>query len=231
MATQVQLRRGTTAQHAGFTGAVGEITVDTDLDTIKVHDGSTAGGIRLARYDELGSSVSLGGNNTWTGTQTFRDNKFEITDDSDTTKKLTLQLSGITTGQTRVASVPDQDFTVAGINVKQTYTKQQTPMSGTLTDGATIDWNGDSNGQVVAVTLGGNRTMNAPTNIVQYAMYILRVSQDGIGSRTLTWNAAYKFGTTGAPTLTTTASKVDILSFLGGAGNTLEYLGIKKDAV
>jgi hypothetical protein len=47
MATQVQLRRGTTAQNAGFTGAVGEVTVDTDLDILRVHDGSTAGGFAL----------------------------------------------------------------------------------------------------------------------------------------------------------------------------------------
>lgn len=44
MATQVQLRRGTTAQHSTFTGAAGEVTVDTDAKTIVVHDGSTAGG-------------------------------------------------------------------------------------------------------------------------------------------------------------------------------------------
>lgn len=45
----IQLRRGTTAQHASFTGLVGEITVDTDKDTIVVHDGVTAGGYPLAK--------------------------------------------------------------------------------------------------------------------------------------------------------------------------------------
>ena len=53
MATAIQFRRGTTAQHSTFTGLVGEITVDTDLDTIRVHDGSTAGGTRLAKYSEV----------------------------------------------------------------------------------------------------------------------------------------------------------------------------------
>ena len=53
MATAIQWRRGTTAQHANFTGLVGEITVDTDLDTVVVHDGSTAGGHRLAKYSEV----------------------------------------------------------------------------------------------------------------------------------------------------------------------------------
>jgi hypothetical protein len=48
MAKLLQIRRGTTSQHSGFTGAEGEITVDTDKDTIVVHDNSTAGGIPLA---------------------------------------------------------------------------------------------------------------------------------------------------------------------------------------
>jgi len=49
MAFAIQLRRGTTAQHSAFTGLVGEITVDTDKDTIVVHDGVTAGGYPLAK--------------------------------------------------------------------------------------------------------------------------------------------------------------------------------------
>ena len=44
MPTALQLRRGTTSQNDSFTGAVGEISVDTTLDTIRIHDGSTAGG-------------------------------------------------------------------------------------------------------------------------------------------------------------------------------------------
>jgi hypothetical protein len=48
----LQLRRGTTAQHSTFTGLVGEITVDTDKDTIVVHDGSTAGGFPLAKITD-----------------------------------------------------------------------------------------------------------------------------------------------------------------------------------
>ncbi len=44
-ATQVQFRRGTTVQHSTFTGAVGEVTLDTTKQTLIVHDGSTAGGV------------------------------------------------------------------------------------------------------------------------------------------------------------------------------------------
>ena len=48
MATQVQFRRGTTSETGSFTGAVGEVTVDTDKDTVVIHDGSQAGGFAVA---------------------------------------------------------------------------------------------------------------------------------------------------------------------------------------
>ena len=48
MPTQVQIRRGTTAQNNAFTGAVGEVSADTQVHTLRVHDGSQAGGYELA---------------------------------------------------------------------------------------------------------------------------------------------------------------------------------------
>ena len=53
MATQVQLRRGNTAQTSTFTGATAEITIDTDKEVVVVHDGVTAGGYPLARESAL----------------------------------------------------------------------------------------------------------------------------------------------------------------------------------
>ena len=53
MAKQVQIRRGTTSQTSTFTGAAGEITVDTDKNTVVVHNGSTAGGFPLATQSDL----------------------------------------------------------------------------------------------------------------------------------------------------------------------------------
>ena len=58
MATAIQRRRGTTSQHSTFTGLAGEITIDTDLNTIIVHDGSTAGGYRLAKYTEVQAAAA-----------------------------------------------------------------------------------------------------------------------------------------------------------------------------
>jgi microcystin-dependent protein len=47
MPTQLQFRRGTTAQNNAFTGAVGELSVDTDTKNIRIHDGSNAGGVEV----------------------------------------------------------------------------------------------------------------------------------------------------------------------------------------
>ena len=51
MATQLKIRRGTTAEHASFTGAEGEITLDTTKDTLVAHDNYTAGGRPMLRED------------------------------------------------------------------------------------------------------------------------------------------------------------------------------------
>ena len=58
MAKLLKLRRGTTTQHGSFTGAEGEVTVDTDKETLVVHDGSTAGGHPVAAEDLANVSSS-----------------------------------------------------------------------------------------------------------------------------------------------------------------------------
>ena len=60
MATQVQFRRGTSAQHQTFKGALGEITVDTTKSACVVHDAVTTGGFPLLREDGSNSSFALG---------------------------------------------------------------------------------------------------------------------------------------------------------------------------
>ena len=62
MAKLLKLRRGTTSQHGSFTGAEGEVTVDTDKETLVVHDGSTAGGHPVAAEDLANvSSATIAG--------------------------------------------------------------------------------------------------------------------------------------------------------------------------
>ena len=59
MATQLQLRKGNTAQTAVFTGALAEVTVDIDQDTVVVHDGTTVGGNYIVTKAQLESNVSI----------------------------------------------------------------------------------------------------------------------------------------------------------------------------
>ena len=61
MTTAIKRRRGTTTEHATFTGLIGELTIDTTKNTVIVHDGSTAGGFSLAKEN----------NTTLTGTTTL----------------------------------------------------------------------------------------------------------------------------------------------------------------
>ena len=57
MAKLLKLRRGTTSEHSSFTGAEGEVTVDTTKDSLVVHDGSTAGGHPIAKSSDIISTV------------------------------------------------------------------------------------------------------------------------------------------------------------------------------
>lgn len=97
MPAQVQFRRGTTVQHSTFTGAVGEVTLDTNKQTLIVHDGSTAGGIA-----EL---VSLSGTQTLTN-KTLTSPTF--------TGSMTVQNFTVT-GTLSYASAPLSNFTANSI--------------------------------------------------------------------------------------------------------------------
>jgi hypothetical protein len=66
MSRQIQLRRGSTVQHSTFTGAAGEVTVDTDKDAVVIHDGSTAGG--FPTISDKTVVLTEGSNVTITGT-------------------------------------------------------------------------------------------------------------------------------------------------------------------
>lgn len=59
MSKRIQLRRGTTAEANAFTGAVGEVTVDTDKDTVVVHDGTTVGGHPVAARANADGTIEL----------------------------------------------------------------------------------------------------------------------------------------------------------------------------
>jgi hypothetical protein len=108
--------------------------------------------------------------------------------------------------------------TVGASETVTTYAKQQNFGTATLTDGANISWDLDTE-QVAKVTLAGNRTLDNPTNMIDGGTYIVRVIQDGTGSRTLSYGANYKWVGGVAPVLTTTASAIDIITFTSDGTN------------
>lgn len=99
----------------------------------------------------------------------------------------------------------------------------------TLTDGSTIDWNlalGSAK-----VTLGGNRTLNNPSNMGAGETYFLEVFQDTSGSRHIsTWGSAYKFPGYNKPTLSVAKNREDVISF-GCDGTYMNYLGMQLNLV
>jgi hypothetical protein len=92
-----------------------------------------------------------------------------------------------------------------------------------LTDAATIVWN-VINSPVAKVTLGASRTLAAPSGTTPAAgqFVSLLIIQDGTGSRTVTWNAAYEFAADTAPTLTATANLGDLFTFRYNGAKWLE---------
>lgn len=117
-----------------------------------------------------------------------------------------------------------QEITALVLNRVNSYTKQQGFGVATLTDAATIAWN-LNDAQSAQVTLGGNRTLGQPSNIVSGNTYILVVKQDGTGSRTLAFHADYLFPGGTDPTLSTGANAIDVLTFVA---NGTKLLGVAQ---
>ena len=100
MPTILQLRRGTTAENAAYTGAAGEITVDTTLNKVLLHDGSTAGG--NTTVGSLQGNIQLGKTaageiDTSSGNLTIDSAGGTITLDDNVTISGNLTVSGTTT--------------------------------------------------------------------------------------------------------------------------------------
>ena len=110
-----------------------------------------------------------------------------------------------------VSDIADDLITSAKLNYAE----------ATLTDESSITWNASTQ-DVAKVTLAGNRTLGSASSGTTGQFISLLIIQDGTGSRTLTWNAAYEFAADTAPTLTTTASKGDLFVFRYNGSKWLE---------
>lgn len=98
------------------------------------------------------------------------------------------------------------------LGAAQSFTKAQRGTPVALTDAASVAVD-LSLGNNFSLTLAGNRTLAAPTNVTAGQSGVIIVTQDGTGSRTLAYNSVFKFAAATAPTLTTTASAVDVLAY------------------
>ena len=97
----------------------------------------------------------------------------------------------------------------------------------TLTDAASIT-NDFALGNNFLVTLGGNRTLAAPTNAVAGQSGTIHIIQDGTGSRTLGYNTVWQFVSATVPTLSTGASDVDILCYIARSSTTIDATLLKN---
>ena len=223
-----------TAQDLDFQGDTGgALSIDLDSETLDIAGGTgidtsgssntltvaidstvaTLTGSQSLTNKSLTAPVLSAGGTTTAGSILFK----EGTDNG--TNAVTLAGPASTADVT--VTLPAAATTLAGLAVAQEYTASQNFDEQTLTDGSTIDWNLQTQ-QVSKVTLAGNRTFNAPSNHAAGLVCVLTIIQDGTGSRTATFNSAYKFTGGSAPTLTTTASARDILVFISDGTNLRE---------
>lgn len=176
----------------GFIRTAGKVLTFSSSGTLAGGDGYT-----LA----IAASKTLTASNTLT---------LAGTDGKTLTVSNTLALAGT---DSTTMTFPATSATVAGLSIAQSFSAQQRGAISTLTDGATItpDF---ALGNNYSVTLGGNRTLANPTNLTAGATGSIFVSQDGTGSRTLSWGSYWDFAGGTAPTLTTTASAVDRIDYV-----------------
>ena len=98
-------------------------------------------------------------------------------------------------------------------DVVNTFSATQSGSITALTDAASIAVNLATNNHF-SVTLAGNRALANPTNIVAGTSGSFFITQDGTGSRTLSYGSYYSFVGGTAPTLTTTAAGVDRVDYI-----------------
>lgn len=138
------------------------------------------------------------------------------------TPNTTIKSSEVNTNLSLLATQGGAEHTVAGKHdvIQPVATKQNLVTSS---DGATITFDLDT-ANIFSVTLGGNRTL-ALSNVDAGQAFLIRLVQDGTGSRTVTWFSTIKWVEGTVPVLTTTAGYVDSFGFIcTSAGNYDGYI-------
>jgi hypothetical protein len=97
----------------------------------------------------------------------------------------------------------------------------------TLTDATSITVSMNT-GNNFLVTLGGNRTLAAPSNATAGQTGSIYVIQDGTGSRTLSYNSVWKFPGGSAPAATSTSAAVDMIVYNARSATTVDAIMVKN---
>ena len=114
----------------------------------------------------------------------------------------------------------DGSLSFPALSAANTFSAAQSGSITVLSDGANISVDLSANNHF-SVTLEGNRTLDNPSNIVAGTSGSFFITQDGTGSRTLSYGGYYDFASGEAPTLTTTAAAVDRIDYIARTTTSL----------
>lgn len=204
MAKQLQIRGGTTVQHSTFTGALREITIDTDKDVVVVHDGTTVGGFPLAKQTSVDSKVT----------------KVTSTDNA------IVRFNG-TTGDVQNSGVIIDDNNNVGIGV----TPSAWIFNTLQINGCHISSNGLAHSEIGMNTgySGGNDVyLDGANSAVKYIQrydgaHLWQAAPPGPAGNPITWNTAMTLKSSGNLLLgTSTDNGVDKLQVNGSIKNVLQ---------
>lgn len=134
--------------------------------------------------------------------------------DSITSSTQTLTVDNLLESGDIGSTVQGYDADTAKTDTAQTFTAAQRGTVTTLTDGATITPDFAASNNFTVTLAGTGRTLANPTNITAGQSGVIAINQDATGSRTITTYGSYfKFAGGTAPTLSTGANDLDILSY------------------
>jgi hypothetical protein len=217
----------TSAMIADATIVNADVSATAEIAVSKLANGTarqllqtdTAGsGVEFTSNVDIPGTLDVTGVATFDSTSTFVGNATfngSLIFEGATPDAHELTLSVADPGADVTVTIPASTTTLAGLAIAQSYTKAQRGTPVALTDATTIAVD-MSLGNNFSVTLAGNRTLGDPSNVTAGQSGVIVVTQDGTGSRTLSYTGTkWKFsgGSASAPTLTGTAAAVDVLAY------------------
>ena len=247
MATSIRLRGGTTSQHSTFTGAAKEVTVDTDKNTIVVHDGATAGGFPLVAKDASGNATFADNQKAVFGTgadlELFHDgtqsvladvgtgpfkiraSDLQVNNAGDSAQMIQAADAGAVTlfhnGSIKISTTAT-GADVTGEFIADSYNETYSAVTSTA-NATTVNC---ETGNSFSHTLTENTTFtfsNPPASGTGYTFSIEIIQDAGASGFTVTWPTSVDWPAATAPTITATASAKDIFVFTTRDGGTNWY--------